>query len=179
MYENIGAELVRSQGTRCSCCGDVGASVKCLSSNCSAAWHLPCAIASQEVILDKASFEGWCMKHAPSQHGSRSRRAHSSRFGRRARFLGEAEEDESDALLSMTARPRRLTTLSRKNMFARSHGSKFPCQSAADIAAAAVAVSDRVQRPRTDWQRHGDLWVKVVPPWWCDQKTVHFASKLY
>lgn len=34
-----------------------------------------------------------------------------------------------------------------------------------------------VQRPRTDWQRRGPTtWVKVVPPWWAEQKTVHFAS---
>lgn len=34
-----------------------------------------------------------------------------------------------------------------------------------------------VQRPRTDWQRRGPTtWVKIVPPWWAEQKTVHFAS---
>lgn len=32
-------------------------------------------------------------------------------------------------------------------------------------------------RPRTDWQRRGDLWVKAVPPWWCEHRTVHFASE--
>lgn len=37
-----------------------------------------------------------------------------------------------------------------------------------------------VQRPRTDWQRRGpDTWVKVVPPWWAEQKTVHFANKVF
>jgi hypothetical protein len=33
-------------------------------------------------------------------------------------------------------------------------------------------------RPRTDWQRTDELtWAKAVPPWWCDQGTVHFASE--
>ncbi len=36
-----------------------------------------------------------------------------------------------------------------------------------------------VQRPRTDWQRRGATWVKVVPPWWAEQKTVHFANKVF
>ena len=36
-----------------------------------------------------------------------------------------------------------------------------------------------VQRPRTDWQRRGTTWVKVVPPWWAEQKTVHFANKVF
>ncbi|PRW59423.1 BREAST CANCER SUSCEPTIBILITY 1-like protein isoform B [Chlorella sorokiniana] len=41
------------------------------------------------------------------------------------------------------------------------------------------ATSD-VQRPRTDWQKKDDnTWYKVVPPWWCEQRTVHFASKVY
>lgn len=36
------------------------------------------------------------------------------------------------------------------------------------------------QRPRTDWQkRERNLWVKVVPPWWCEQRTVHFASMYF
>jgi hypothetical protein len=37
-----------------------------------------------------------------------------------------------------------------------------------------------VQRPRTDWQRRGpNSWVKVVPPWWAEQKTIHFANKVF
>ena len=40
--------------------------------------------------------------------------------------------------------------------------------------------SDASQRPRTDWQRRGhSTWVKVVPPWWCEQKTIHFANKVF
>jgi len=39
------------------------------------------------------------------------------------------------------------------------------------------ATSD-VQRPRTDWQKKDDnTWYKVVPPWWCEHRTVHFASE--
>ena len=39
-------------------------------------------------------------------------------------------------------------------------------------------VGGEVQRARTDWQKRDDnTWVKVVPPWWAEHKTVHFASK--
>lgn len=34
------------------------------------------------------------------------------------------------------------------------------------------------QRSRTDWQKRDEhTWQKVVPPWWCEHKTVHFASE--
>ena len=36
------------------------------------------------------------------------------------------------------------------------------------------------QRPRTDWQKKDEnTWVKVVPPWWCEHRTVHFASEFH
>lgn len=50
------------------------------------------------------------------------------------------------------------------------------------------AASSRRQRPssneglrgRTDWQKRDDFtWYKVVPPWWAEHKTVHFAGKVY
>lgn len=38
--------------------------------------------------------------------------------------------------------------------------------------------ANEAQRPRTDWQKKDEnTWLKVVPPWWCEQRTVHFASK--
>lgn len=34
------------------------------------------------------------------------------------------------------------------------------------------------QRSRTDWQKRDEnTWTKVVPPWWAEHKTVHFASE--
>jgi hypothetical protein len=34
------------------------------------------------------------------------------------------------------------------------------------------------QRARTDWQKRDEYtWIKVVPPWWAEHKTVHFASE--
>ncbi|KAL4425853.1 hypothetical protein ABPG75_009869 [Micractinium tetrahymenae] len=40
--------------------------------------------------------------------------------------------------------------------------------------------SNEAQRPRTDWQKKDEnTWLKVVPPWWCEQRTVHFATKVY
>lgn len=40
--------------------------------------------------------------------------------------------------------------------------------------------SSDAQRPRTDWQKRDDFtWLKVVPPWWCEHRTVHFASEWY
>lgn len=50
-------------------------------------------------------------------------------------------------------------------------------QTAGSHSRRAKASSEAV-RPRTDWQKRDDLtWVKVVPPWWCEQKTVHFACE--
>lgn len=38
--------------------------------------------------------------------------------------------------------------------------------------------SSDAQRPRTDWQKRDEhTWLKVVPPWWCEHRTVHFASE--
>jgi len=36
------------------------------------------------------------------------------------------------------------------------------------------------QRSRTDWQQRDEhTWVKIVPPWWLEHKTIHFATRVH
>jgi hypothetical protein len=185
-YCKLGAEVVRSQNCLCDACGGNGASVRCTHSSCRGTWHLPCAIAARNVLLERDSFEAWCPAHARStprqDFGGYTNTASRSQGGRfhstdthHQRSFDGGDEDYVEP--GSSRRPRRAASLSRKHRFARAQAPRAVSQSAAEIAAAAMAVSDRVQRPRTDWQRHGDIWVKVVPPWWCDQRTIHFASE--
>ncbi len=52
------------------------------------------------------------------------------------------------------------------------------CWSAAVSRRQRVARDSDGQRARTDWQKRDEnTWVKVVPPWWAEHKTVHFASE--
>ena len=51
-------------------------------------------------------------------------------------------------------------------------------QAAGGASARRVRPVSEAHRPRTDWQKRDDgTWVKVVPPWWCEHRTVHFASE--
>lgn len=158
----------------CGICGKVGASVKCTNSHCHSAWHLPCAIESNYISLNKESFEAWCPYHSGRNSRSKARESRGRPHVQNTHYL---KSYHVDFCVPSPTRPRRYAKQNKKSKTGLYQSSKTSCQSAADIAATAVAVSDRVQRPRTDWQRHGELWVKVVPPWWCDQKTIHFASK--
>jgi len=82
-------------------------------------------------------------------------------------------EDEEFA---PTGRPRRHAALSRRHRFQRQIAPKFTLNTSNVDYNDGLAAAEKVQRPRTDWQRRGEVWVKVVPPWWCEQSTVHFAS---
>ena len=69
----------------------------------------------------------------------------------------DLDADDKDFSPTFVSRPRRQT--------AGSHSRR-------------MRASSDAARPRTDWQRRDDVtWVKVVPPWWCEQKTVHFACE--
>lgn len=169
----MASEWARSQPRRCAACCSFGAAVACTHPGCRVAYHLPCAAEASDVVLDKATFELWCPQHAidggsddddaPFTPG----RAH---LGRKAH-----NEFASNSL----RRPRRYAALTRRHRFQRAPGFRNPAANSAAVAATAVAVSEKVQRPRTDWQRLGDVWVKVVPPWWCEHRTVHFASEFF
>jgi hypothetical protein len=185
---NLESEWRHSQNRRCLVCNSHGAAVTCTYAGCRAAYHLPCAAITRRVTLNKSSFELWCPKHVQSYDHNReedecatgrvaSRQYHSHRASGSAAGL----DDEEFSPGQSGARPRRNAALSRKHRFQR-HVDGAPISSASVVAAtaaAAVAVSDRTQRPRTDWQRQGDAWVKVVPPWWCEHRTIHFASKFH
>jgi hypothetical protein len=61
----------------------------------------------------------------------------------------------------------------------------LPAQYLAPCPAGGAGASGKRQRassdalrPRTDWQKKDEhTWLKVVPPWWCEHRTVHFASE--
>jgi hypothetical protein len=191
-YLNLESEWRHSQNRRCFVCNSNGAAVTCTSAGCRAAYHLPCAAIARNVTLDKTSFELWCPKHAPV-HDTHSEEeefgtGRSRQYNRRASGIAADEFDEEFSPSHSGSRPRRNAALSRKHRYQRnvdgatSSGVSAARDRAAVVAAtaaAAVAVSDRTQRPRTDWQRQGDAWVKVVPPWWCEHRTIHFASKSF
>ena len=61
----------------------------------------------------------------------------------------------------------------------RASPQKQRCNSGSKASLGPKKKPPSVQRPRTDWQRRGTTWVKVVPPWWAEQKTVHFANKVF
>jgi len=148
---------------------------------------------AKRVSLHKSSFELYCPKHQKSDYGEEEEHGTGRVVSRqylnhRASGSTAGVEDEDFSPSQSGSRPRRNAALSRKHRFQRhidgattSNVSSARDRAAvvAATAAAAVAVSDRTQRPRTDWQRQGDAWVKVVPPWWCEHRTIHFASKFY
>ena len=159
----------------------------CTHAGCRAAFHLPCAALASDVVLDKTSFELWCPKHAvldsdeeEEECGSAFEQYNGRQY--RGNHRGSGKLADEDFAPGNASRPRRNAALSRKHRFQRgpanSTDSRERAATAAAMAAAALAVSDRAQRPRTDWQRQGDTWVKVVPPWWCEHRTIHFASKI-
>ncbi|KAG7675271.1 hypothetical protein KSW81_002772 [Nannochloris sp. 'desiccata'] len=195
-YINLESEWRYSQNRRCLVCNSYGAAVTCTHAGCRAAYHLPCAAVATKVTLDKSSFELWCPKHAQRYNATFSeeeeygtgRGASRQHHNHRASGSAAGLEDEEFSPGQSGARPRRNAALSRKHRFQRHvDGATTSSVSAARdraavvaaTAAAAVAVSDRTQRPRTDWQRQGDAWVKVVPPWWCEHRTIHFANKVF
>ena len=185
-YLNLESEWRHSQLRHCSICNGPGAAVTCTHAGCRSVYHLPCAAIASNVVLDKSAFELWCPKHTlpdSDEEESGTPGRYRSRDYRNIRTA----EDEDFAPGGGTARPRRHAALSRRHRFQREVGSvsggrsggssRDRAATAAAAAAASLAMSDRAQRPRTDWQRQGDAWVKVVPPWWCEHRTVHFASK--
>ena len=53
-----------------------------------------------------------------------------------------------------------------------------PAPGGASASGKRQRASSDAQRPRTDWQKKDEhTWLKVVPPWWCEHRTVHFASE--
>lgn len=186
-YLNLESELRQAQHRHCSVCNALGAAVTCTHAGCRAVYHLPCAALASNVVLDKGAFELWCPKHAvPDSDEEES--GTPGRYRSREYRSNRGGEDE-DFAPGSSSRPRRHAALSRRHRFQREPGtgsgrsggpvsSRDRAATAAAAAAASLAMSDRAQRPRTDWQRQGDAWVKVVPPWWCEHRTVHFASKL-
>jgi PHD-like zinc-binding domain len=192
-YLNLESEWRHSQSRRCLVCHSYGAAVTCTHAGCRAAYHLPCAAVARNVTLDKSSFELWCPKHVQMHDNNSEEEDYGTERGASRQYnrasgtaMGEFDEDFSPA------RPRRNAALNRKHRYQRAvdgapgggadsssgvSAARDRATVVAATAAAAVAVSDRTQRPRTDWQRQGDAWVKVVPPWWCEHRTIHFASK--
>jgi hypothetical protein len=174
-YANLEAEWRAAAARRCGRCGAPGAAAGCCHPGCAAAFHLPCARAAEAagagLLLDADALELWCPAHAA-----------------RAAAHGAAADEEDDARdedfrPGGAPRPRRASALARGHRLARMRGAAAARDAAAAAAAearaaAGAAAADAAARPRTDWQRRGDLWVKAVPPWWCELKSLHFANKV-
>ncbi len=189
-YLHLELEWRHAAGQGCRRCGAPGAAVTCTHAGCRSVYHLPCAVAAGNVGLDTATYELWCPRHAagPADGAGEGAGAGAWRLGTdgggSARRGAASGEDDEFVPSGGTARPRRHAALSRRHRFQRAPGgaaggntARERAATAAAATAAALAVADRTQRPRTDWQRQGDTWVKVVPPWWCEHRTVHFASE--
>lgn len=131
---------------------------------CRTAFHLACAMGAPNVLLEQDSFELWCPLHA--------------------------DTDNSDEDYAFTAsRPRRQT-----GRFPRAVHTRMAASPASGVSHTCILFcwpgagggssgkrqrsSMEAQRPRTDWQKKdANTWLKVVPPWWCEHRTVHFASE--
>ena len=197
-YNNLESEWTRSQSQSCEACLALGAAICCAQPGCQVSYHLPCAVHSADVLLDKDTFELWCPMHAhlPSddeQQPFLEDEAFAASFHKivqrkNSRTGKTAEEDED---FCPYRRPRRNAAASRRHRFQRVNRSSTPAGAGAGAGAQQVkrhttyapyatsTTDNRVQRPRTDWQRHGHIWVKVVPPWWAEHRTIHFASKSF
>jgi hypothetical protein len=103
-------------------------------------------------------------------------------------LLADTDDSDDEMLKSRSKRKRRRNfnyTSNGDDEFAPGHVSREKSRNVASQVKSKPKCSGKVksdasQRPRTDWQRRGPSnWVKVVPPWWCEQKTVHFANKVF
>lgn len=190
-YNNLDSEWTRSQSQPCTACFALGAAVSCAQPGCQASYHLPCAVRSTDVILNKETFELWCPKHSilrsdddqDMEVEGEEAFACSKRVQRKNSRPSKAAEDDEDFCPYRKPRRSTVSTTSRRHRFQRSVLSSLPPETSqvkvpATLSyATSTAADNRVQRPRTDWQRHGNVWVKVVPPWWAEHRTIHFASK--
>lgn len=150
---------------RCRICSQLGACIQCSYGGCDKWYHLNCSMNATDVVVDIPQGYLFCPKHTvPDSDDSGDEAARSSK--RRRKHIVSYDVDD-DFALSL-----------KKPRSSLSGGKKISKRK--EASAKSKGNGDAVQRPRTDWQRRGtNTWVKVVPPWWCEQKTVHFANKVF
>lgn len=169
MTELVNALDVASR-RRCSICFEHGAYIQCSYGDCCKCYHLQCAMNATDVVIDLAHGQLYCPKHTvPDSDESADEEQPAKNRGKRCKTFVSYDFDD-DFSLSLK-KPRSFNGTSR--IVTKSSKRR-------DASGRSKGNGNTAQRPRTDWQRRGaDTWVKVVPPWWCEQKTVHFANKVF
>eukprot|EP00889_Picochlorum_renovo_P007476 jgi/Picre1/34506/NNA_001974.t1 len=146
--------------TRCQKCGQFGAYIACDYSRCDKSYHLECCMNATDVVVDVAQCQLLCPRHTVPDSDDSDDEMHRIGVTKRKRS-GDNDDDFA---------PHQSQGQKKSRGSRGAQGTKSTSKGAKGI----------VQRPRTDWQRRGPTtWVKVVPPWWAEQKTVHFANKVF
>lgn len=151
----------------CNSCGSPGASIQCQHGGCGTWHHLHCAHKSAETVLDMHRRLLVCTRHArPFEDGSPEKSLSGS-------LMDDGAHDSDEEFAPGMERLHKSAMKSKKPRSKR----LFHSDSRTSRGTASRGGHDGIQRPRTDWQRREhNTWVKIVPPWWCEQKTIHFAS---
>ena len=153
---------------RCRICSQLGACIQCSYGDCDKWYHLQCSMGATDVVVDIPQGYLFCPKHTVPDSDDSSDEMVRSR--KRSKKCVSYDMDDDFAL--SLKKPRSFLGGVKKQSNKRRDRSSGRNK--------ANGGGDAVQRPRTDWQRRGsNTWVKVVPPWWCEQKTVHFANKVF
>jgi hypothetical protein len=181
--------IVESKAMKCCKCGLNGAFVKCEYPGCHASYHLPCAHSATDVVLQGDLGHLWCPKHTIlGKLMNMVSCIKPFRFNRYTFDISTPDiaDSDSEEVKCMTKNENPVYDTDEEFApGAKSRVSKHKSRQEVKVNSKKLnkgvnrSKDDKcaIYRPRTDWQKRGNnLWVKIVPPWWCEQKTVHFAS---
>lgn len=147
--EELQDALDEAKTRRCHACNAAGAFIQCCYGDCSRWYHLGCSMNATDVVIDASVGQLYCPKHTVPD-----------------------SDDSLGADVVFGAKPKK-----QRSKISSGYKAKASSKSSATKKKKQPFA---VQRPRTDWQRRGaNVWVKVVPPWWAEQRTVHFANKVF
>jgi hypothetical protein len=139
------------------------------------------------VALEGETFELWCPHHADTDNSDED--YNFQQAARPRRQTGELAEAQGAGncwqFVKGCGRAAPVLHLPSTSSVAPPGVLDLPAQSSCPSPAGGVSASGKrqrassdAQRPRTDWQKKDEhTWLKVVPPWWCEHRTVHFASE--
>lgn len=166
VVEDLVDALDMASRRRCGICSQLGACVQCSYGECDKWYHLHCSTNATDVVVDIPQGYLFCPKHTVPD-SDESEEVGSEHGKNRIKKFVEYDMDDDFALSRKKPRTSVGTSRGKKKVSNQRESS-------------GKGKGDGAQRPRTDWQRRGsNTWMKIVPPWWSEQKTVHFANKVF